>query len=132
MEAFKRELAKLLFKPVELQDPQKVSAIWIKNLNEVVNKMNNAKSLMIDMKPIHTIKSDTILVDKTYPEETVLPEDGLCRYLYQPGEKDGDQKRWETDFIGSIKYVSTRSNFTGTRQYHLVLFAGQARSSFFV
>ena len=40
MEAFNRELAKLLFKPMdaqELQDPEKVSTIWVKNLNKIVN-----------------------------------------------------------------------------------------------
>ena len=47
MEAFNKELAKLLFKPMdaqELQDPEKVSAIWVKNLNKIVNKMNNTVS----------------------------------------------------------------------------------------
>ena len=47
VEAFNKELVKLLFKPMdaqELQDPKKVSAIWVKNLNEIVNKMNNTVS----------------------------------------------------------------------------------------
>ena len=39
---------------------------------------------MIDMKPKDTIKLDTIPLNKTYPEEIVLPEDGLYRYFYQP------------------------------------------------
>ena len=38
--------------------------------------MNN-KSLMIDMKSKDAIKLDTIPLDKTYLEETVLPKDGL-------------------------------------------------------
>ena len=81
MEAFNKELAKLLFKPMdaqELQDPEKVSTIWVKNLNKTVNKMNNTVSSMIDMKP---------------------KMDGLYRYLYQPGEQHGDQKRRPTDLI---------------------------------
>ena len=80
VEAFNKEVTKLLFKPMdvqELQDPEKVSIIWVKNLNKTVNKMNNAKSSMIDMKPKDAIKLDTVLLDKTCPEETVLPEDGL-------------------------------------------------------
>ena len=47
VEAFSKELAKLLFKPMdaqELQGPEKVSTIWVKNLNSIVNKMNNTKS----------------------------------------------------------------------------------------
>ena len=105
VEAFNKELAKLLFKPMdaqELQDPsQKVSTIWVKNLNKTVNKINNTVSLMTDMKPKDTIKLDTVPLDKTYQKETVLHRDGLYRYPYQPGEQHGDQKRRTTDLIWS-------------------------------
>ena len=79
VEAFNRELAKLLFKPMdaqELQDQEKVSTIWVKNLNKIVNKMNNIVSSMIDMKPKDAIELDAVPLDKKYPEETVVPEDG--------------------------------------------------------
>ena len=85
----------------ELQDPEKVSTIWVKNLNKTVNKMNNTVSSMIGMKPKDAIKLDTVPLDKTYPKETVLTKDGLYRYLYQPGEQHGDQKRRATDLIWS-------------------------------
>ena len=84
----------------ELQDPEKVST-WVKHLNKTVNKMNNIVSSMIGMKPKDEIKLDTVPLYKKYPKETVLPEDGLYRYLYQPGEQHGDQKRWATDLIWS-------------------------------
>ena len=74
----------------ELQDPEKVSTIWVKNLNKIVNKMNNTVSSMIGMKPKDAIKLDNVPLDKKYPEETVLPEDRLYRYLYQPGKQHGD------------------------------------------
>ena len=80
VEAFNKELAKQLFKPMEakeLKDIEKVSTIWVKNLNSIVNKTNNTKSSMIDMKPKDATKLDTVQLDKTYPEENVLPEDGL-------------------------------------------------------
>ena len=99
-EALNRELAKLLFKTMdaqELQNQEKVSTIWVKNLNKIVNKMNNTVSSMIGMKPKDAIKLDTVPLDKKYPEETVLPEDGLYRYLYQSGEQHGDKKRRATD-----------------------------------
>ena len=47
VEAFNKELAKLLFNPMdaqELQYPEKVSTIWVKNWNKAVNKMNNTVS----------------------------------------------------------------------------------------
>ena len=56
---------------------------------------------MIGMKPKDAIKLDFVPLDKTYPKETVLPDDGLYRYLYQPGEQHGDQKRRATDLIRS-------------------------------
>ena len=67
VEAFNKELAKLLFKPMdaqELQDPEKVSAIWVKNLNKIVNNMINTVSSMIGMKPKDAIKLDTVSLGK--------------------------------------------------------------------
>ena len=96
VEVFSKELAKLLFKPMdtqELQDPENVLTIWVKNLNKTLNKMNYTVSLMIGMKPKDAIKLDTIPLDNPYPEETVLPADGLYRYLFKPGEQHEDQKR---------------------------------------
>ena len=66
-----------------------------------MNKMNNTVSSMIGMKPKDAIKLGTIPLNKTYPEETVLLEDGLYRHLYQPGEEHGDQKRRATGLIWS-------------------------------
>ena len=90
VEAFNKELAKLLFKPIdaqELQDPEKVSTICPNNLNKIVSKMNNIVSSMIVIKPKEAIKLGTKPLDRKCPEETVLPKDGLYRYLYQPGEQ---------------------------------------------
>ena len=56
---------------------------------------------MTDMNPKDAIKLDTVPLDKAYRKETVLLEDGLYRYLYQPGEQHGDQKRRATDLIWS-------------------------------
>ena len=104
VKAFNKGLAELLFKPMnaqELQDPEMVLTIWARNLNKIMNKMNNTILSMIFMKPKDAIKLNTVLLDKKYPEEIMLHEDGLCKYLYQPGEQYGDQKRWATDFIWS-------------------------------
>ena len=104
VEAFNKELAKLLFKPMdtqEFQDPKKVSTIWVQNLNKAVNRMDHRVSSMIGMKPKDAIKLDTVPLNKTYPKETVLPEDALYRYFYQPDKLHGDQKRRATDLIWS-------------------------------
>ena len=39
------------------------------------------------MKPKDEIKLDTVPLNKNYPEESVIPEDGLHRHLYQPCEQ---------------------------------------------
>ena len=107
VETSNKEFAKLLLTAMDAQDLQDPGEIIdnlgksIKNLNSIANKMNNTKSSMIDMKPKDAIKLDTVQLDKTYPEENVLSEDGLYRYLYQPGEQHGDQKRRMTNFIWS-------------------------------
>ena len=56
--------------------------------------MSITKSSMTDMKLKDAFKLDTVELDKSepYPEENVPPEDGLYRYLYQPGEQNGDKK----------------------------------------
>ena len=59
----------------ELQDLEKVSTTWIKNLNKIVNKMNNTVSSMIGINPKNVIKLDTVPLDKKYPEETILTKD---------------------------------------------------------
>ena len=71
----------------ELQGPEKVLTIRLKNVDPAVKRLNNTISLMIGMKSKDAIKLDTVPLGKTYPEETVLPKDGLYRYLYQPGEQ---------------------------------------------
>ena len=57
---------------------------------------------MTDMKPKDAIKQDIVQLDKSeaYPKE-VVPEDDLCRSLYQSGEQHGDQKRRANDFSWS-------------------------------
>ena len=70
---------------LELQDPAKLSTIWVKNLSGIVKKMNNTKSMMIFMKPNDSINLDTVMLDKSkaYPEEEVLLQD----YLYSMENK---------------------------------------------
>ena len=77
VEAFIKELAKLLFKPMdaqELQDRQKVSTIWVNNLHKIVNKMNDTKSSMIDLKLKDAIKLDTVPLDKIYQKKAYYPK----------------------------------------------------------
>ena len=77
------------------------SSLWmlksfktLKKYQQFGSKMNNTKSLMIDMKPNDTIKLDIFVLDKfeIYPEEEMLPEYGLYRYLYEPAKQQQDKE----------------------------------------
>ena len=68
VEAFNKELAKELFKPMdaqELNDPDKISRMWVKNLENTVKRMNNSKTAMIGMKPKDAIKLSNVELVKT-------------------------------------------------------------------
>ena len=102
VEALNKILAERLFKvqdAQELNDPEKVSSRWVKHLYRLVD----TETEMIGMKPKDAIKLNEILLVKqeAYPSEEVLPEDGLYRYLLQPGEEHNDQRRRATDRIWS-------------------------------
>ena len=76
VEAFNKELAKLLFKLMdaqELQDPEKVSTIWVKNLNKIVNKMSNTESSMTGIKPKDAIKLDIVPLKKHIQKKPYNP-----------------------------------------------------------
>ena len=65
---------------------------------------------MIGKKPSDAIKLDQVPLVKreNYPEEDKLLEDGLYRYLLQPGEEHDDQWRRATDRIWSKKTYRSR------------------------
>ena len=95
VEALNKILAERLFKvqdAQELNDPEKVSATWVKHLYGLVDELNDTQTKMIGMKPNDAIKLNEVpLVDReSYPPEEVLPEDGLYHYLLQPGEERDD------------------------------------------
>ena len=96
----------------ELQDPEKVLTIWIKNLNKIVKKMNNTISSMIDVKPKDAIKLDTVPLDKKYPEETWgwIVKIPLSTWWTTWRPKKTSNKPYLEQ-----NYVSTRSNCTRPR-----------------
>ena len=104
--ALNKMLTERLFKVQDAQewnDPEKVSANWVKHLYGLVDELNDTETEMIGMKPKDVIKLDEVpLVNQeSYPPEKVLPEDGLYRYLLQPGEEHDDQRHRATDRIWS-------------------------------
>ena len=106
VKALNKILAERLFKvqdAQELNDPEKVSATWVKHLDGLVDELNDMQTKMIGMEPKDAIKLDEVPLVKreAYSPEEVLPEDGLYRYLLQPGEEHDDQRRRATDRMWS-------------------------------
>ena len=69
----------------------------------LADELNDTETEMIGMKPKDAMKLNEVPLVKreTYPPEEKLPEDGLYRYLLQPGEKHEDLRRRTTDKIWS-------------------------------
>ena len=105
VERFNKTLAERLFKAQdaqELQNPTKDSRIWVKYLQKAVTRLNSEKTQMLGMTPAKAVRLTSVeLQVAPYPEEKVLPVDGLYRYLYQPGELEGGDRRRATDKIWS-------------------------------
>ena len=106
VEALNKIFAERLFKVQDAQklnDPEKVLSRWVKHLYGLVDELNDMETEMIGMKPKDAIKLKEVpLVNReVYPPEEVLPEDGLYRYLLQPGEEHDDQRHRATDRIWS-------------------------------
>ena len=82
VKALNKILAERLFKvqdAQELTDPEKVSSRWVKHLYGLVDELNDTITEMIGMKPKDAIKLNEVplVARESYPEEEVLPEDGL-------------------------------------------------------
>ena len=128
VEALNKILAERLFKvqdAQELSNPEKVSSRWVKHLYGLVDELNDMETEMIGMKPKDAIKLNEVpLVDReSYPEEEVLPEDGLYRYLLQPSEEHDDQRHRATDRIwskGTYRLRETAEN-PGNRVIYYLL-----------
>ena len=92
VEALNKLLVERLFKvqdAQELNDPECVSATWVKHLHGLVDELNGMETEMIGMKPKDATVLDQVPLVKqeAYPPEDTLPEDGLNQCLLQPGEE---------------------------------------------
>ena len=59
------------------------------------------KTQMTGTKPKETIELKKVPLVESYPPEDTFPEDGLYRYLLQPGEEHDDQRKRAMDRMWS-------------------------------
>ena len=114
VEGFNRTLEDRLFSyqyHKELKDPSKSNREWVSRLQNVVSALNNEKTRLIEMKPIDAIKETSVRQGFSQPiknyEEKLLDVGKKVRYLYEPGELEGQQyggerRRRSTDPLWSV------------------------------
>ena len=98
VERFNRTLADRLFScqyHKELEDPSKSNREWVSRLQNVVSALNNEKTRLTGMKPVDAIKQTLVEQGFSQPvkeyEEKLLNVGMKVRYLYEPGELEGQQ-----------------------------------------
>ena len=98
VEGFNRTLADRLFSyqyHKELEDPSKSNREWVSRLQSVVSALNNETTRLIGIKPIDAIKEALVKQGFSQPakeyEEKLLDVSTKVRYLYEPGELEGQQ-----------------------------------------
>ena len=100
VERFNRTLADRLFSyhyHKELENPSKSNREWVSRLQNVVSALNNEKTRLTGMKPIDAIKETLVKQGFSQPvkkyEEKLLDVGTKVRYLYEPGELEGGERR---------------------------------------
>ena len=110
VERFNRTLAERLFGHqyaqeilMEARNDSARSTEWVARLPDVVKALNNETTRLTGMKPSEAIKNKTVSVKpSTVKTQKSLPSNVKVRYLYQPGELEGGERRRATDPIWSI------------------------------
>ena len=82
------------------------STEWVARLPSVIKALNNEPTRLTGMMPSKAIKNKTVNVKSSAPikvkNEQRLPSNVGVRYLYQPGELEGGERRRATDPIWSL------------------------------
>ena len=106
VEWFNRTLANRQFSyqcHKELEDPSKSNREWVSRLQNVDCTLNNEKTRLIGMKPVDTIKQTFVKQGFYQPvkdyKEKLLDVGTKVRYLYEPGELEGQQYGGERDLL---------------------------------
>ena len=144
VERFNRTLADRLFTyqyHKELEDPLKSNREWVSRLQNVVSALNNEKTRLIGMKPIDAIKETLVRQGFSQPvknhDEKLLDIGTKVRYLYEPGELEGqiyrgERRKRSTDPIWSVDVYKIRDRNVQKHQPTLYyLDAGPKRSFVF-
>ena len=120
VERFNRTLAEKLFGHQYAQEYLLAAASssnarsreWVARLPDVINSLNKESTRLTGKTPLEAIKLPEVkhLSSKSRPE-SLLPRGVKVRYLYQPGELEGGERRRATDPIWSLDFYEIRQVF---------------------
>ena len=142
VERFNRTLADRLFTyqyHKEFEDPSKSNREWVSRLQNVVSALNNEKTRLIGMKPIDAIKQTLVEQGFSQPakeyEEKLVDIGTKVRYLYEPGELEGqiyrgERRKRSTDPIWSVDVYKIKDRYVQKHQPTLYYLDGGPKRSF--
>ena len=142
VERFNRTLADRLFSyqyHKELEDPSKSNREWVSRLQNVVSSLNNEKTRLIGMRPVDAIKQTLVKQGFSQPikdyEEKLLDVGTKVRYLYEPGELEGQiykgqRVKRSTDPIWSVTVHIIKDRYVQKHQPTLYYLDGGPKRSF--
>ena len=123
VERFNRTLAERLFGHQQAQEllmkSGERSREWVKRLPAVVAALNNEVTRLTGKKPVNAIRAKVIAHKSSsvvpgrfvgLKEQKLSPSVNV-RYLYQPGELEGGQRRRATDAIWSLQVYRLARTF---------------------
>ena len=142
VERYNKTLADKLFSyqyHKEFEDPLKSNREWVSRLQNVVSALNNEKTRLIGMKPIDAIKETLVRQGFSQPvknyDEKLLDVGMKVRYLYEPGELEGQQyggerRKRSTDPIWSVDVYKIKDRYVQKHQPTLYYLDGGPKRSF--
>ena len=121
VERFNRTLAEKLFSHQYAQEYLAASSKssnprsreWVARLPDVINSLNKESTRLTGKTPLEAIKLPEVkhLSSSKSRPESLLPRGVKVRYLYQPGELEGGERRRATDPIWSLDFYEIRQVF---------------------
>ena len=122
VERFNRTLAERLFGAQYAQEmllaargSSERSSEWVRALSDVVAALNDEPTRLTGKKPKDAIKASAVAQKPSLPagrvvglQEPLPPSDSLMRYLYAPGELEGERRR-ATDPVWSLTIHTVRN-----------------------
>ena len=83
---------------------------WVARLPDVINSLNKESTRLTGKTPLEAIKLPEVkhLSSSKSRPESLLPRGIKVRYLYQPGELEGGERRRATDPIWSLNFYEIR------------------------